>query len=462
MKPDLARDKAIEKLVAGRLRAQLRPQGPDCPEAETLAAYVEQTLPPAERLKWETHLAACSPCQEHVAALVRLNEAEEPALDLATPTVPARRLNVFRWTWAAPALVAVLVAGLWYTGEFHPLPRQSQETAARKAPEAPRPVAVPSQSLGDAEGPMAAAARRQSGPARPTVMPPAKIAPRIEPAAPKASAPAREFAGSAAGLAGVAASTGRSVGVTRGVIATPSERARLAVGGATAGLASEATAGAPATAPAPVPAEASDSRVKEDRVTARADVPPPLSVEGAEAENERAEETKSAAVAKDEAQNKMATKAEADAVRAAPRGLSSSGGRPSPSKLAPGAPSAPPGVALKAMPPSKPGPWRVGRRGLIQKSDSTGNWVMQASGVETDLFDISSPGPAVAWAVGQAGTILRTDDGGTTWKKIPSPTTEDLLGVTARDEWVARVVTRNGRTLTTTNGGKTWSASGQD
>ena len=121
MKNDLARDRAIEKLVAGKLRAQLKAPGAGCPEAETLAAYVEQTLAPGERLSCETHLAACLQCQEQVAAMVRLNEAEEPAEAVTTrPAIPAlvRGISRFRWAWAAPALVALVVAGLWYTGAF--------------------------------------------------------------------------------------------------------------------------------------------------------------------------------------------------------------------------------------------------------------------------------------------------------------------------------------------------------
>ncbi len=101
--------------------------------------------------------------------------------------------------------------------------------------------------------------------------------------------------------------------------------------------------------------------------------------------------------------------------------------------------------------------WRVGRRGLIQKSDSNGKWKKRKSGVKTDLNDIAFSSPDIGWAVGQAGTILRTTDGGATWTKLPSPTAEDLVHVTAISNQEASVVTRGGQTFITTDGGKTWS-----
>ena len=101
--------------------------------------------------------------------------------------------------------------------------------------------------------------------------------------------------------------------------------------------------------------------------------------------------------------------------------------------------------------------WRVGRRGLIQQSDSKGRWERRKSGVKTGLNDIAFSSPNVGWAVGQAGTILRTTDGGTTWRKVPSPTAEDLERVRAKSDHTATIVTRGGQTFTTIDEGETWS-----
>src|SRR5579859_8079736 len=76
MKDDLARDKAMDKLVAKQLRARLKPGSGSCPDAEILAAYVERTLSARERASCETHLAGCLGCQALVAELVRLRSEE--------------------------------------------------------------------------------------------------------------------------------------------------------------------------------------------------------------------------------------------------------------------------------------------------------------------------------------------------------------------------------------------------
>jgi photosystem II stability/assembly factor-like uncharacterized protein len=114
------------------------------------------------------------------------------------------------------------------------------------------------------------------------------------------------------------------------------------------------------------------------------------------------------------------------------------------------------------MAPLPAGKWRVGRRGLIERADANGNWTTQASGVEANLLDIAFATPSVGWVVGQAGTVLRTSDGGTTWNQVPIPTRAELIRVTASGEYAARVVTRDGQTLTTTDGGKSWNVSPQD
>jgi photosystem II stability/assembly factor-like uncharacterized protein len=103
--------------------------------------------------------------------------------------------------------------------------------------------------------------------------------------------------------------------------------------------------------------------------------------------------------------------------------------------------------------------WRVGPRGLIQKADTHGNWDTVPSGVDTDLFDISSPVPNVSWAVGQGGLIIRTTDGGKTWSRISAPTREDIVKISAATELGAQIETRGHQAWETTDGGKSWSIS---
>src|SRR5947207_1642864 len=57
--------------------------------------------------------------------------------------------------------------------------------------------------------------------------------------------------------------------------------------------------------------------------------------------------------------------------------------------------------------------------------------------------------------VGDSGTILRTTDGGATWKSQSSGTTNYLTGVSFTDANTGTVVGGNGTILRTTDGGAT-------
>jgi photosystem II stability/assembly factor-like uncharacterized protein len=57
-------------------------------------------------------------------------------------------------------------------------------------------------------------------------------------------------------------------------------------------------------------------------------------------------------------------------------------------------------------------------------------------------------------AVGDAGTILRTTDGGATWKQQSSGTTDGLFGVFFTDANTGTEVGYNGTKLRTTTGGE--------
>lgn len=102
--------------------------------------------------------------------------------------------------------------------------------------------------------------------------------------------------------------------------------------------------------------------------------------------------------------------------------------------------------------------WRVGPRGLIEYAGPGGRWTAAPSGVAADLYAVSFSNRWVGWVVGRAGTILRTEDGGQTWRKISFPNREDLMAVGAEDWKSAQVTTRAGINYVTSNGGATWSA----
>ena len=402
--------KGLEKLIAGKLRAQLHGGGPECPKAETLATYVDQALTRGERESLQLHLASCARCQEQVAELVRLSEAEEPAKALVLGPAAARRIAWFRWALAAPALAGLLVGALWYTGEFRPLLRQQEQSALKTPPAREAPAAPP--ELKEAQVPPSQPARQEVAKAQPkkeakqeavsgSKMPPLK--------------PAPAESGAAGAVAEVGVATENFAVPAPGAIAAPSERARLA------------TAAHPAKQE-----EEAVSAAQSDRLAARAEALAPPAASPQAGRGGAAEETTAVA-------GGTAFKAQ-ETLGLVARGA----------------------TAKKVMAPSPAGKWRVGGHGLIEKADANGNWTRQASGVEANLLDIAFATPSVGWAVGQAGTALRTTDGGSTWNQIPIPTRADLVRVTASGEYAARVVTRDGQTLATTDSGKSWNVSPQD
>jgi photosystem II stability/assembly factor-like uncharacterized protein len=83
-------------------------------------------------------------------------------------------------------------------------------------------------------------------------------------------------------------------------------------------------------------------------------------------------------------------------------------------------------------------------------------WNAQPSGVTGALNDIASAGPDRVWAVGGAGTIVHTSDGGQNWYAESSGTTSDLFGVAFIDSLLGWAVGAGPTILHTTNGGASW------
>ncbi len=423
-KEDEFRDKALEKLLAERLRQQMRPRAAGCPEPETIAAYVDGTLPARERAEWESHFAACSRCQGQVATLVRWSEQDEPSAPRVAAPAHRRAFKVLRWAWAAPTLVAVLVAGLWYTGEFRGRLRQTQEPHT----EVRSPVTAPA-----TQGQVAEDHKRNAVPAR--ALPQPQPQPQVDAAdlskdivrkqlseqgAPEEVAaesaapvpPAMQELGAAARPALPAqAAEAKSAGMIK-----PSERARMAAVGAAPGQLAEPEVHAPETLEAGR-GRGTASNVAPGAASRKAEVvaPAPAALSAVGAKDERKGEKRPLALAA--------------------------------------------GSAWMARQAMVARDWRVGAHGLIQRVDANGNWLTIPSGVQADLYDIAFSSRAIGWVVGQGGILLRTTDGGHTWKQIPSPTDEDLVKVMARTDTSARIETRSHKVWETTNSGGSWTRS---
>lgn len=103
--------------------------------------------------------------------------------------------------------------------------------------------------------------------------------------------------------------------------------------------------------------------------------------------------------------------------------------------------------------------WAVGYAGYIWKTvDGGDGWGQQTSNTGVALNDVAALDANTAWVVGDGGVILKTTDGGTTWVAQGSGTTESLRRIAAVDASVAWAVGTNGVILRTADGGATWRA----
>jgi photosystem II stability/assembly factor-like uncharacterized protein len=90
------------------------------------------------------------------------------------------------------------------------------------------------------------------------------------------------------------------------------------------------------------------------------------------------------------------------------------------------------------------------------------SWTLQRSGVSARLRGVSAASDRVVWASGANNTILRSEDGGATWRTLRSPTTDrlDFRDIDAVDERVAYVLSIGAGSLSriykTSDAGATW------
>jgi Putative zinc-finger len=172
-----------------------------CPDAATLAAFVDRSLSWEEYATVEAHVADCTACTEHLALVAALDAPEESALP--APAIDVVAL-VRRWGWLVPALTAVLVVAVWLRSSDQRPADASLPSVNRSSDQARveprRDVAAPSDryaSLSDANEPQAkrdrpagAGGRKKTdAPARPTA-PASAVADAAKPASPAAQAEA--------------------------------------------------------------------------------------------------------------------------------------------------------------------------------------------------------------------------------------------------------------------------------
>jgi len=101
--------------------------------------------------------------------------------------------------------------------------------------------------------------------------------------------------------------------------------------------------------------------------------------------------------------------------------------------------------------------YAVGTAGTILKTTNGGvSWTPQVSGVTTLLNCVHFYDANTGWAVGNGGVILKTWTGGATWTPQDSGTTNSLMGVYFAGPSTGWVVGAGGVILKTVNSGTTW------
>ena len=85
-------------------------------------------------------------------------------------------------------------------------------------------------------------------------------------------------------------------------------------------------------------------------------------------------------------------------------------------------------------------------------------WTRQPSGTTQALYGVTLATKDLGWAVGAAGTIRHTANGGTSWSGQTSGTTQTLYAVTFTDVSQGWAVGAGGAIRHTVNGGSTWKA----
>jgi photosystem II stability/assembly factor-like uncharacterized protein len=99
--------------------------------------------------------------------------------------------------------------------------------------------------------------------------------------------------------------------------------------------------------------------------------------------------------------------------------------------------------------------------GVAPTLAATGSWKAQNSGTTRALFDVACPTAARCYAVGSAGIIRTTANGGLTWKAQPNPlagSSTALVRIACPAAASCYAVGAPNTVLVTHNGGDTWKA----
>lgn len=94
---------------------------------------------------------------------------------------------------------------------------------------------------------------------------------------------------------------------------------------------------------------------------------------------------------------------------------------------------------------------------LVMRTDDGGEtWTRIPVPTKVELFHLDFSGSSRAWIVGDKGTILATTDGGLSWRRQETGADRALFNVDFRDDGLGFAVGGGGTILRTENGGRSW------
>lgn len=468
-----------ERSFKNALARHLRPEAPRdmCCDAEMLAAYHERSLAPEVMASLKAHVSECARCQEILAQMQATDEIPMATADIVRPEeataksvvriVPARKATLWRWVAPAGALAAGLL--VWIAvRENKPVPfvksastRDAATEVAKAQPTSPSPLPPPTLE----------ATRKSEAP-----LPEAYSASKVEPGL-QSRLQSSVDANREIGVPGPARSQRiQPLAKEKDLQSAKKQSASQGVAG---GFADAAPKFATPSVPRPNPEPAPPRGVTQTVIVAPADVVT-NQVTGEEL-NKTEPEAKSTNDKRDAGASRSTSPVSAIAGAAPPpvpasvpqqsqtvevmsesaelktlpmhaRNSTDLTNLNQKAQLLLTSGSA--GVTVTA--PGGRASWRIGAAGVILFSSDAGKtWLVQPSGIITDLLAGSAPSSKVCWLVGRSGTILRTTDKGKHWKKVKPPTQDDLRSVFAVNARQATVSPANG-TYQTTDGGASW------
>jgi photosystem II stability/assembly factor-like uncharacterized protein len=118
-------------------------------------------------------------------------------------------------------------------------------------------------------------------------------------------------------------------------------------------------------------------------------------------------------------------------------------------------------IVASAFVPGTSSVWAVGRAGtLVTSADGGDTWTTQATGVTDDLVDVRFRDADHGLALSSGGYALRTVDGGQTWGRLPVAGMSSLTPSIAAFDGNQMIVGSDGKTLASHDFGATWADTG--